>query len=151
MGAPTILFIVAFAQETNCYIRAVNNFQIMIANGGSMKCDGWWENVRLQIGHYQLKSHMFAIDMGGCDIVLGVEWLRTLGPILMDFKLCCTGTRPPQKNPRTRRPRVPGTRGPLGNLPKLLGTPLGTRGLVGRPQDVPDRFQGRSEQILRMF
>jgi hypothetical protein len=29
---------------------------------------------------------MFSIDMGGCDIVLGVEWLRTLGPILMDFK-----------------------------------------------------------------
>jgi hypothetical protein len=29
---------------------------------------------------------MFAIDMGGCDIVLGANWLRTLGPILMDFK-----------------------------------------------------------------
>jgi hypothetical protein len=29
---------------------------------------------------------MFSIDMGGCDIVLGVEWLCTLGPILMDFK-----------------------------------------------------------------
>jgi hypothetical protein len=29
---------------------------------------------------------MFAIDMGGCDIVLGAEWLRTLGPILMDFQ-----------------------------------------------------------------
>jgi hypothetical protein len=28
---------------------------------------------------------MFAIDMGGCDIVLGADWLRTLGPILMDF------------------------------------------------------------------
>jgi len=40
----------------------------------------------LKIGDYHLKSHMFAIDMGGCDIVLGVEWLRTLGPILMDFK-----------------------------------------------------------------
>jgi hypothetical protein len=26
------------AQETNCYIRVVNNFQIMTANGGSMKC-----------------------------------------------------------------------------------------------------------------
>jgi hypothetical protein len=74
------------AQETNCYIRVVNNFQIMIANGGSMKCGGWCENIRLQIGHYRLKSHMFAISMGGCDIVLGVEWLRTLGPILMDFK-----------------------------------------------------------------
>jgi hypothetical protein len=29
---------------------------------------------------------MFSIDMGGCNIVLGVDWLRTLGPILMDFQ-----------------------------------------------------------------
>jgi hypothetical protein len=29
---------------------------------------------------------MFAIDMDGCDIFLGVEWLLTLGPITMDFK-----------------------------------------------------------------
>jgi hypothetical protein len=88
--APIILFIVALPKklisETNFYIRAVNNFQIMIANGGSMKCGGCCENVRLQIGDYHLKSHMFSIDMGGCDIVLGAEWLRTLGPILMDFK-----------------------------------------------------------------
>jgi hypothetical protein len=35
------------AQETNCYIRAVNNFQIMIVNGGSMKCGGSCENVHL--------------------------------------------------------------------------------------------------------
>jgi hypothetical protein len=58
----------------------------MITNGGSMKCGGHCENVHLQIGDYHVKSHMFAIDMGGCDIVLGANWLRTLGPILMDFK-----------------------------------------------------------------
>ena len=33
------------AQEFNCYIHVVNNFQIMIANGGSMKCGGRCENV----------------------------------------------------------------------------------------------------------
>jgi hypothetical protein len=74
------------SQETHCYIHAVNNFQIMIANGGSMKCGGHCENVFLQIGDYHLKSHMFSIDMGSCDIVLGADWIRTLGPILMDFK-----------------------------------------------------------------
>jgi hypothetical protein len=58
----------------------------MIANGGSMKCGGRCENVHLQIGDYHMKYHMFAIDMGGCDIVLGADWLRTLGPILMDFR-----------------------------------------------------------------
>jgi hypothetical protein len=74
------------SQETNFYICVINNFQIMISNGGSMKCGGHCENVCLQIGQYNLKSHMFSIDMGGCDIVLGVEWLHTLSPILMDFK-----------------------------------------------------------------
>jgi hypothetical protein len=74
------------AQETNCYIRSVNNFQITIANGGSMKCGGRCENVSLKIGQNHMKSHMFAIDMGGCDIFLGVKWLRTLGPILINFK-----------------------------------------------------------------
>jgi hypothetical protein len=74
------------AQETNCYIRVVNNFQNMIANGGSMKCGGNCENVCLQIGDYHLKSHILSIDMGSCDIVLGAKWIRNLGPILMDFK-----------------------------------------------------------------
>jgi hypothetical protein len=74
------------AQETYFYIHVVNNFQIMIINGGSMKCGGHCENVHLQIGDYHLKYHMFSIDMDGCDIVLGADWLRTLGPILMDFK-----------------------------------------------------------------
>jgi hypothetical protein len=73
------------AQETHCSIHAVNNFQIMIANGGSMKCGWCCENVCLQIGDYHLKYHMFVIDMGSCEIVLGVDWLRSLGPILMDF------------------------------------------------------------------
>jgi hypothetical protein len=57
----------------------------MIANGGSMKGGGRCENVPLQIGHYHLKSHMFVINMGGCDIVLATEWLCTLDPITVDF------------------------------------------------------------------
>jgi hypothetical protein len=60
-------------QETNFYIRAVNNFQIMIANGRPMKCGGCCENVHLQIGDYHLKYHMFSIDIGVCNIVLGAD------------------------------------------------------------------------------
>jgi hypothetical protein len=32
---------------------------------------GHCENVCLQICQYHMKSHMFAIDMGGCDIMIG--------------------------------------------------------------------------------
>jgi hypothetical protein len=38
------------------------------------------------MGEYHLKSYMFSIDMGGCDVVLHVEWLHALGPITMYFK-----------------------------------------------------------------
>ena len=72
--------------ETHYYVHLVSNFQIMIANGGMMPCWGRCENVRLKLGDYHHKTHMFAIDMGGCDIVLRVGWLGTLGLVTMDFK-----------------------------------------------------------------
>ena len=50
-----------------------------------MKCEGHCENIKLQMGDYHLKTHMFTINMGDYDIVLGVEWLHTLGPMTMDF------------------------------------------------------------------
>ena len=57
----------------------------MIAKRDMMPCGCHCENVRLQLGDCQLKTHMFAIDMGGCHIVLGIEWLHTLGLVTMDF------------------------------------------------------------------
>eukprot|EP00253_Pinus_taeda_P012385 PITA_12385 len=74
------------AEAVHCFVRSVSNFQVQIADGGTMKCEGRCENVKLQMGDYQLKTHMFSIHMVGCDIVLGAEWLRTLGPITMDFQ-----------------------------------------------------------------
>jgi hypothetical protein len=73
-------------EDVNFFVRPVSNFQILIANGGTMKCGGRCENVKLQMGDYHLKTHMFSISMGGCDIVLGVEWIHTLGPITMDYQ-----------------------------------------------------------------
>lgn len=57
-------------QEIDCYVRPLNNFQILIANGSRMKFGGRCENVKLEMGDYRLKSYMFTIEMGGFDIVL---------------------------------------------------------------------------------
>jgi hypothetical protein len=74
------------SKYVNCFIRPVSNFIILIANGGIMKCGSRCENVKLQMGDYALKNHMFFIAMGGCDIFLGVEWMRTLGLITIDYQ-----------------------------------------------------------------
>ena len=62
--------------EVNYFIQLVSNFQIIIANGGMMKCGGHYENFKLQMGDYHLETHMFPIDIGGCDIVLGKNGYR---------------------------------------------------------------------------
>ena len=37
------------------------------------------------MGDYNLRFDMFSLTLGGCDVVLGSQWLCTLGPILWDF------------------------------------------------------------------
>jgi len=39
--------------------------------------------VKLQ-GHV-FRTDLFILPLAGCDAVLGIQWLRTLGPILWDF------------------------------------------------------------------
>ena len=58
----------------------------MIADGGQIQCKGSCAEIPLAIGNYGYTSDMFALPLGGCDVVLGVQWLRTLGPILWDFE-----------------------------------------------------------------
>jgi len=58
-------------EDIHLFVHQVSNFQICIANGGTMKCGGICENVKLQMGAYHMKTHMFSISMGGYDIVLG--------------------------------------------------------------------------------
>ena len=74
------------ASEIHYFVHPVNNFQVLITNGGLMKCGGCCLNVKLQMGDYHLKAHMFAVDIGGCNILLGIEWLMRLGMVTMDFK-----------------------------------------------------------------
>ena len=37
------------------------------------------------MGDYNLCYDIFSLPLGGCDVVLGTQWLRTIGPILWDF------------------------------------------------------------------
>ncbi|KAK0577670.1 hypothetical protein LWI29_036834 [Acer saccharum] len=61
-------------------------FDVMIGDGGQVKSKGACTAVTLKIDQYNYTSDMLVLPLGGCDIVLGIQWLRTLGPILWDFE-----------------------------------------------------------------
>ena len=58
----------------------------MIADGGTINCSGKFHNINLAMGEYVLNSPMISIPMGGVDVVLGVQWLQSLGTMAFNFQ-----------------------------------------------------------------
>ena len=58
------------------------SMRVLVANGDRVPCEGVIHDVALAIGGEEFTISCFGINLGGFDLILGVEYLRTLGPIL---------------------------------------------------------------------
>jgi len=58
----------------------------MVSRGGTINFSGKCHNIKLSIGEYVLNIPMLSIPMGGVDVVLGVQWLQSLGTIAFNFQ-----------------------------------------------------------------
>ena len=56
--------------------------RVLVANGDRVPCEGVARGVSLAIGTEEFTISCYGISLGGFDLILGVEFLRTLGPIL---------------------------------------------------------------------
>ncbi|KAK1644564.1 hypothetical protein QYE76_062369 [Lolium multiflorum] len=62
-----------------------DNLRVTVANGDRLHCHGVAQHVPLTIGDEHFVITCAGIDLGCFDFILGVDFLRTLGPILWDF------------------------------------------------------------------
>ena len=74
------------AKELNCFLYPTPKYQVIVANGGTINCSRKSHNIKLTMGGYVLNSPMLSIPMGGADVVLGVQWLQSLGTIAFNFE-----------------------------------------------------------------
>ena len=58
----------------------------MVENGGTINFSRKCHNIKLTMGDYVLNSPMLSIPMGGVDVVLGVQWLQSLGTVAFNFQ-----------------------------------------------------------------
>nr|CCI55326.1 PH01B001I13.22 [Phyllostachys edulis] len=58
---------------------------VAVANGNKITCGGVCYTTPISIDHEHFVLDLLTIPLGGFDIVLGVQWLRSLGPITWDF------------------------------------------------------------------
>ena len=74
------------AKELNCFLYPTPECQVMVENGGTINCSGKFHNIKLTMGEFALNSPILSIPMGGIDVVLGVQWLQSLGTIYFNFQ-----------------------------------------------------------------
>ena len=74
------------AKALNCFIYPALEFQVMIAYGGTINFSGKCNKINLTMGEYVMNSPMISIPMGGADVVLGIQWLQSLGTMAFNFQ-----------------------------------------------------------------
>jgi hypothetical protein len=58
------------AKALNCFIYLAPEFQVMIADGGTINCSGKCNKINITMGEYLINSPMISIPMGGVDVIL---------------------------------------------------------------------------------
>jgi hypothetical protein len=60
------------------------HLRIQVANGDHMTCEGVARNVPIYIGDKDFTVTGVGINLGAFDVILGFDFIRTLGPVLWD-------------------------------------------------------------------
>ena len=74
------------AEILGCKVEPACRKQVAVADGSKIGVCGKVSNLSWKFQNYEFKADFMVIPLGGHDIVLGVEWLSTLGPVTWDFK-----------------------------------------------------------------
>jgi hypothetical protein len=74
------------ARQLNIFIHPTSEFQFSIPRNKTTSCDGKCHKVEVSMSDYKLKSPMYAMPIGGVDIVLGAQWLATLGTVGLNLQ-----------------------------------------------------------------
>ena len=85
--------------STHCFMSAITaarldlhppprpSLTVGVANGERVHSAGVCSNITISIAGESFYVDIYVIPFAGYELVLGFQWLRTLGPVLWDFKL----------------------------------------------------------------
>jgi hypothetical protein len=72
---------------TTLGIRSIlqDGIRVQVANGEEVPSPGRCKDIEVKMQGLSFRTELFILPLAGCDAVLGIDWLCTLGPILWDF------------------------------------------------------------------
>jgi hypothetical protein len=61
-------------------------FHVEVVGGRTMPCDRYIPGMKPTLGRHDLAQDFYVMDLPDTNIILGVQWLSTLGPITTNYK-----------------------------------------------------------------
>ncbi|XP_058217468.1 uncharacterized protein LOC131328550 [Rhododendron vialii] len=74
------------AKRTGVRTQPTNPLSVIVADGTKISSKAVVRDLHWSVQGMEFISEVRLLPLGGCDMVLGVQWLSTLGPVLWDFK-----------------------------------------------------------------
>lgn len=101
------------AEFLNLLVVAITPFSVIMGNGDLIQCSGSYVDVPVTIGEQLFHTPFFILPIHGTNLVLGVQWLQTLGAFLSGYNI------PPSNSFTTKNP-LPSLVSILPHRPKPL-------------------------------
>jgi hypothetical protein len=61
-------------------------FKVEVVGGSTIPCDRYISVPKITLGRHELIQDIYFMDLPDTNIILGVQWLSTLGPITTNYK-----------------------------------------------------------------
>ena len=74
------------AKKLGCKVEEIGPMKVDVANGNSLACVAICRGLTWTLQGSKFTTDVLLLPLGNCDMVLGVQWLQTLGEIQWDFK-----------------------------------------------------------------
>jgi hypothetical protein len=71
------------AARVGIQLRGASGLHVAVANGDRVHIPGCYKALRFIIAGFDID--IYGLVLGSFDVVLGVQWLESLGPVLWDF------------------------------------------------------------------
>nr|GEY56625.1 retrotransposable element Tf2 [Tanacetum cinerariifolium] len=73
------------AKKLGCKIHKIDPLQVVVADGNKLVSDSMCRGFSWMLHEEKFTSDVMLLPLGGCEMVLGVQWLATLGDIMWNF------------------------------------------------------------------
>ncbi|GAU13154.1 hypothetical protein TSUD_112140, partial [Trifolium subterraneum] len=88
-GATSNFIAVGLVQELGLPLVETPTYVIEVGNGEKVRKQGVCEGLKFKIQEVEFQHHFFLMDLGGSEMVLGMDWLASLGNIEANFGNLC--------------------------------------------------------------